>query len=129
MKLLILLVILNLNLAFSKDYVIYSIEHKLPMNDEQTNQELEKNYYVNLGKGQGIIEGTELEVFRTISVLNSFDDQERTTHKIKIGKLKVIHTEDRSSIAIAVQDTKEQKPIVEINHFMLGDKVNISIRN
>ena len=92
------------------------------------NEVIRKNYYVNIGLGQGVKKDSILDVFRIISVQNPYDNKKRLNYKVKIGELKVIHTGDESSIAMVNEYEKEENtPIFELPQFMVGDHVSINV--
>lgn len=126
MKRLILLITLLMSHAvFARSYVIFSMVQDLPMGLE--NEIVRKNYYINMGSGQGVKKDSILDVFRIISVQNPYDSKKRVNYKVKIGKLKVLHSSDEAAIA-AVQDyEKEDTPIFELPQFMIGDHVSINV--
>lgn len=94
----------------------------------EPNEIVKKNYYVNLGKGQGVNQGTVLNVYRQISRIDAYESKQRFNYNIKIGELKVIHSEDSSSIGL-IQNFRDQKddPLFEISGLMIGDKVDVKI--
>ncbi|MCB9060362.1 MAG: hypothetical protein H6622_02435 [Halobacteriovoraceae bacterium] len=112
--------------ALAKDFIIYSIVQDIPMGEP--NEIVKKNYYVNLGKGQGVNQGTVLNVYRQISRIDAYESKQRFNYNIKIGELKVIHSEDSSSIGL-IQNFRDQKddPLFEISGLMIGDKVDVKI--
>lgn len=113
--------------AFATDYQIYSIFHELPMENNQQN--LTKNFYVNVGEEQGVKEGTILDVYRSLSVLDPYDTKRRYNHKIKVGEVKVIHSDLKSSIAIYHELKKgPETPQLDVQNFMVGDSVNVKLK-
>lgn len=126
MKLLILLTsILLCQPLMARSYVIFSMAQELPMGLE--NEIVRKNYYVNLGKGQGVKKDSVLDVFRIVSVQNPYDNKKRVNYKVKIGELKVLHASDDASIATVSEYEKEDVPVFELNQFMIGDHVAINV--
>lgn len=126
MKLLVLLTTLFLSSgAFARSYVIFSLAQDLPMGLE--NEVVRKNYYINMGSGQGVKKDSILDVFRIISVQNPYDNKKRVNYKVKIGELKVLHSSAEASIAMVNQYEKEDTPIFELNQFMIGDHVSINV--
>jgi hypothetical protein len=123
----IIVSIFTASMSFSKDYVIYSIAQEFPMG--VPGEVLKKNFYVNMGANQGIKEGTTLDVFRMISVLDPYESKKRYSHKIKIGELSVLHAEESSSIGVLkkTMDSTED-PLFEIGKLMIGDHVNVSVK-
>lgn len=92
------------------------------------NEVVRKNYYVNMGSGQGIKKDSVLDVFRIISVQNPYDNKKRVNYKVKIGELKVVHSSDEASIATVNSYEKEDTtPIFELPQFMIGDHVSINV--
>lgn len=91
---------------------------------------LKKNFFINLGTDQGVQSGAVLAVYRTVSELDPYENKKRYDYKVKIGELKVIHTEKTSSIAknITTHANSENHPLFEIRDLMIGDKVEINVR-
>ncbi|MCM2349549.1 MAG: hypothetical protein NDI69_05975 [Bacteriovoracaceae bacterium] len=126
MKLAFLIVTLFLSHAVSaRSYVIFSIAQDLSMGFE--NETVRKNYYINMGAGQGVKKDSVLDVFRIISVQNPYDNKKRVNYKVKIGELKVLHASDEASIAMVNEYEKELTPIFELEQFMIGDHVAINV--
>ena len=91
------------------------------------NEVIRKNYYINVGNGQGVKKDSVLDVFRIISVQNPYDNKKRVNYKVKIGELKVIHSTDDAAIAMVNNYEKENTPIFELQQFMVGDHVSINV--
>lgn len=126
MKLFTLLITLFMSQSiWAKSYVIFSMAQDLPMGLE--NEVVRKNYYINMGNGQGVKKDSILDVFRIISVQNPYDAKARVNYKVKIGELKVIHSMDNAAIAMVNEYEKEDTPIFEIPQFMIGDHVSINV--
>ncbi len=127
MKVLILfaLLLFTQNL-WARSYVIFSLAQDLPMGIE--NEQIRKNYYVNIGSGQGVKKDSILDVFRIVSIQNPYDNKKRVNYKVKIGELKVLHSSDEASIAMLNEYEKvEETPIFELTQFMVGDHVAINV--
>ena len=129
LQILVALMLLNLtSLAVAKEYIIYSIVQEVPMGDE--GEKIKKNFYVNLGSGQGLKQGTVLDVFRAQSRVDPYNGNKRHLYNVKIGQLKIIHSEENSAIAkLDVITTGDDTPLFEQKHFMIGDQVKINIGN
>lgn len=126
MKVLVLLITLLMSHAtFARSYVIFSMVQDLPMGLE--NEVIRKNYYINMGTGQGVKKDSLLDVFRIISIQNPYDSKKRVNYKVKIGKLKVLHSTDDAAIATVAEYEKEDTPIFELPQFMIGDHVSINV--
>lgn len=115
------------SMAIAKDYVIYSISQDIPMGYDQ--EILRKNFYIDMGKNQGVAKGSILDVYRVISVLDPYESKKRFNHKIKIGEVKILHTEDSSSIGILNKIEKaDETPVFEIGKLMIGDLVTAHVK-
>lgn len=126
MKLIVLLLSLTISSSiYARSYVIFSMAQDLPMGTE--NEVVRKNYYVNMGSGQGIRKDSILTVFRIISVQNPYDSKKRVNYKVKIGELKVLHASEEASIAVVKDYVKDEAPIFELSQFMIGDHVAINV--
>lgn len=126
MKFALILLSLIISQAVSaRSFVIFSMAQDLPMGTE--NEIVRKNYYVNIGSGQGVKKDSILDVFRIVSVQNPYDNKKRVNYKVKIGELKVLNTSDEAAITMVHQYEKEDTPIFELNQFMVGDHVSINV--
>lgn len=114
------------SMAIAKDYIIYSIGHELPMG--ASNEKLRKNFYVNMGANQGLKSGNILDIYRQESHLDPYATKKRYNYRMKIGELKVIHTEEDAAIATLQSfDDSNDRPMVEINAPMIGDQINVKL--
>ena len=126
MKVLILLATLLISHSvMARSYVIFSMTQDLSMGHE--NEVVRKNYYINMGSGQGVKKDSILNVYRIVSVQNPYDNKKRVNYKVKIGELKVLHSSDEASIAIVKKYEEEDTPIFELPQFMIGDHVAINV--
>lgn len=116
------------SMGFAREYIIFSIVQSVPMGNP--NETIKKNYYLNMGQKQGIQPGTVLDVYRSISRSDPYETKKRYQYKVKIGELKVLHSEDESSIGslVKVMNDKDQ-PLFEIENFMIGDNVSVKVGN
>ena len=115
------------SMAIAKDYVIYSISQDIPMGFEK--EVLRKNFYIDMGKNQGVVKGSVLDVFRVVSVLDPYESKKRFNHKIKIGEVKVLHAEEGSSIgSLNKIESDEETPLFEIGKLMIGDVVTAHVK-
>ena len=123
----ILMLVLNFN-TYSKNFFIYSIDHKIPSGQFGTTELPQKNFYLNMGTLQGVEEGTILEVKRKISKNNKFKNNQEYTFHIRVGLIKVIQADKNSSIAIKEEmSIDNDRPFTEYQSVMLGDEVSIPI--
>lgn len=114
-------------MAIAKDYVIYSIAQDIPMGNKD--EVLRKNFYVDMGKNQGVKKGSLLDVYRMVSVLDPYENKKRFSHRIKIGEVKVLHAEETSSIGVLNKlEEEEETPVFEIGKLMIGDIVTVKVK-
>ena len=115
------------SMAIAKDYVIYSISQDIPMGTEK--EVIRKNFYVDMGKNQGVNKGSLLDVFRVVSVLDPYESKKRFNHKIKIGEVKILHSEESSSIGVLHKiESDDETPVFEIGKLMIGDVVSAHVK-
>ncbi len=115
------------SMAIAKDYVIYSISQDIPMGVEK--EVLRKNFYVDMGKNQGVTKGSVLDVYRVVSVLDPYESKKRFNHKIKIGEVKVLHVEEASAIGVLNKlESEEETPVFEVGKLMIGDVVSAHVK-
>lgn len=125
--LLMVTLVFTSTMAIAKDYVIYSISQDIPMGVEK--EVLRKNFYIDMGKNQGVAKGSILDVYRVVSVLDPYESKKRFNHKIKIGEVKILHAEDGSSIGILNKVEKDDEtPVFEIGKLMIGDVVGAHVK-
>jgi len=125
--LLMIVLTFTASMAIAKDYVIYSISQDVPMGHK--NEVIRKNFYLDMGKNQGVSKGSILDVFRVVSVLDPYENKKRFNHKIKVGEIKVLHSEDGSSIGVLSKlEAPEETPLFEISNIMIGDVVTAHVK-
>lgn len=120
------LFLLTASMSFARDYMIYSIVQELPMGEP--NEIVKKNYYINIGKQQGVAKGTTLDVYRTVHRVDPYATKKRYNYKIKVGQMTVVHTEDNAAIGSvdSVQNGKDDA-LLEIENLMIGDEVSVHL--
>jgi hypothetical protein len=122
-----LCLVFTASMAIAKDYVIYSISQDFPMGTKD--EVLRKNFYIDMGKSQGISKGSVLDVYRIISILDPYENKKRFNHKIKVGEIKILHSEETSSIGVVNKLEKEEEtPILEVGNLMIGDVVGAHVK-
>jgi hypothetical protein len=125
--LLMIVLTFTATMAIAKDYVIYSISQDIPMGNK--NEVIRKNFYLDMGKTQGVSKGSILDVFRVVSILDPYENKKRFNHKIKVGEIKVLHAEDGSSIGMLSKlEAPEETPLFEISNIMIGDVVTAHVK-
>ena len=92
---------------------------------------IRKNYYVNIGQSQGVQENSILDVYRQIAIPNPYNNKKLVNYKVKVGQLKVLHASSDGSIAIekTLHFNQDEHPVVDLQHFMIGDQVSVNIKD
>jgi hypothetical protein len=125
--LIIVTMVFTATMAIAKDYVIYSIAQDIPMGNKD--EVLRKNFYVDMGKNQGVKKGSLLDVYRVVSVLDPYENKKRFNHRVKIGEVKVLHAEETSSIGVLNKfEEEDETPVFEIGKLMIGDIVTVKVK-
>ena len=115
------------SMAIAKDYVIYSIAQDIPMGNP--NEIIRKNFYIDMGKNQGVKKGSILDVYRIVSVLDPYESKKRYTHRIKIGEVKILHSEETSAIGVLNKIEEDaETPVFEVGKMMIGDVVTVKVK-
>ena len=107
--------------------MIYSVAQDLPMGVE--NEKIRKNFYVNIGSNQGIKNGTELSVFRIMTRQNPFSTEKSVTFKVKVGELRVVHSEKEDAIAVFSKLNGDTDVYFDGNALMVGDQVDVKVND
>jgi len=123
----LLMAIYSTNLISAEDNrIIYSISHPVPMGI--MNEQLHKNFFLNMGSQDGLKEGAVVNVFRLISEQDPYQSKKRYNHKVKVGELKILHAETNSAIALKQSFiTADKGLLLEIEDFMIGDKIEVKV--
>ena len=112
---------ISLNL-FAKDYVIFSVEHSLPMG-EIANEKPQKNFFINMGKTQGVAKGSKLAVLRRVLKKNMIEENKEYQSLVPLGTIEIIHSDEYSSIGIASEKFMNDDFTISPKAFMVGDIV------
>ncbi len=127
MKTYLLLLLIFPLLVQGETYQIFGVSQDLPMGEE--NEVIRKNYYVNIGRDQGIFKGSTLNVYRVISVVHPHETLDKTNFQVKLGELKIVHSQKGQAVGIMKKlIPKKDSPQFDYYDFMIGDVVNVTIR-
>jgi hypothetical protein len=114
------------NLSAAENYTVYALNQDLPMGEKD--EVINKNFFLTIGREQGVYPGATLDVFRTLFVLNGSNSMERINHRVKIGEMRVIHSENRASVAVMENLLKGEPGLVlQFKGFRIGDEVSPKI--
>jgi hypothetical protein len=92
----------------------------------EKNEIIRKNYYINIGKNMGVYQGSLLNVTRVVSIVHPKNTMKKSTFQVKIGELKIIHSEENQAIGIKTQWTPKELKL-DYDQFMIGDLVNVKV--
>ena len=109
----------------AQDFVVYSVYRQLDMGiPGETPQ---KDYYLNMGKVNGLHEGSIVEVSRKVSTYDLISQKLYRDMTFPVGKLKVIHVENNSAVARLEKLLPDGAgPILSPNAVLIGDEIEIS---
>lgn len=110
----------------SRDYVVYSVYQAINMSNDPKDAP-PKDYYINMGKQQGVHQGSILEVRRRVSTYDLVSEQLYRDLTVPVALVKVIHVEAVAAIArlqklLPLQST----PMVAPRAILVGDLVRFS---
>jgi hypothetical protein len=111
--------------GLAAEYVVYSTFRAIDMGGSA--EPPPKDYYVNMGKAQGVREGTILEVFRRTPTYDLLTEKLYKDVTFPIARLRVIHAENAAAIArldkpLPAANTPSAAPVTP----MMGDLVQIA---
>lgn len=111
--------------ARADGFVVYSEYQALDMGNP--GEKPPKDYYVNIGSSNGVHEGTELEVVRSIPTYDLLSERLYKDLRFPVATLKVIHAESSASIArLDKLMPPDNTPAVSYRGVMVGDTVRIN---
>ena len=111
----------------AETYQIFGVSQDLPMGEE--NEIIRKNYYVNIGRDQGIFKGSTLNVYRVVSVVHPHETRDKTTFADQLGELNIVHSQKDRAVGILKKlIPKKGSPQFDYYDFMIGDVVAVTIR-
>jgi hypothetical protein len=83
-----------------------------------------KDIFINMGSNQGVKKGTMLDVYRKITSFDELTQKLAGDHMIPIGRVKVIHSDEKTSIARLDKFVSlDQEPALVPQAIMIGDVV------
>jgi len=83
-----------------------------------------KDIFINMGSSQGVKKGTMLDVYRKITSFDELTQKLAGDHMIPIGRVKVIHADEKTSIARLDKFVSfDQEPALVPQAIMIGDVV------
>ena len=111
--------------ALAADYSIYQVFRQVDLGTSPVVPPLQ--IFVNMGAEQGVKKGTILDVYRKLSSFDLLTQKHVGDHMLPIGRIKVIHTDDTTSIArIEKFVSAEQEIVLLPQAVMVGDVVRMT---
>jgi len=111
------------SMAVRESGAIIQVQRKIRMSDADPLPP--KEYFVDLGSRDGVQAGEQLEVYRTIPVVNGHSGGPWHVLRVKIGDLRIDYVGETSSLAREVEGRDiASLPPLETSSFMLGDEVS-----
>jgi len=108
--------------VFAEDHFVYNIFKPLMMG--YPGEKDYRDFYLTLGSANGIKSGTKLEVYRKLSTYDQVNRSVLQDVMIPIAEIRVIHVEDRVSIArLEKMKVLDEIPAVQPFSVMIGDLV------
>lgn len=112
------------SLAADTDYTVYQVYRPIDLGD---GHQPPKDVFVSIGSSQGVKKGSTLDVYRRISSFDNLTQKHMGDHMIPVGKLKVIHADEKTAIARADRFVSvEQEPALLPQAVMIGDVVRLA---
>ncbi len=109
-------------IAQADDAIVYQVFRGIDLGE--SDRQPPKDIFVNMGANKGIKKGTVLDVYRKISSFDNLTQQLVGDHMIPVGRIKVIHSDDKSSIARLDKFVSiDQEPGLLPQAIMIGDVV------
>lgn len=113
--------------SYALDYSVYSIYQGLNLGG--AGEVTQKDFYVNMGSSQGIVQGVRLQVYRHTPTFDLVSQQVYRDVTFPIAIIKVIHVEPNVAIARLERFLPvEQSATISPRAIMVGDLVKITDR-
>lgn len=111
-------------------FSVYQVYQNIPLGTASENSG-QKNYYLNLGKAQGIEVGDLVEVYRRIPMVHNLERRYYQDLSFPFAQLKIIHTQWSASIGKLDKFLPEEETptIAYPKAIMVGDEVRMLKRS
>jgi len=122
-----MMILIGASFAFHKtaradEYTVYQVFRAVDLGE--TDRQPPKDIYVNIGSNQGVKKGAVLDVYRKISSFDNLTQRLAGDHMIPVGRIKVIHSDEKTSIARLDKFVSfDQEPALIPQAIMIGDVV------
>ena len=106
----------------AEEFNVYQVYRGIDLGE--SDQPPPKDIFVSMGATHGLKKGTVLDVYRRVSSFDNMTQKHMDDHLIPVGKLKVIHVDEKTAIARADRFVSlEQEPALLPQAIMIGDVV------
>lgn len=108
--------------ARADDFNVYQVFRGIDLGENDTPPP--KDIFINMGSHNGLKKGSVLDVYRKISSFDNLTQRLVGDHMIPVGRIKVIHADDKSAIARLDKFVSiDQEPGLLPQAVMIGDVV------
>lgn len=122
-KRIILSFLIFLPQAYANEVIIFDSRRPIAMSDKDKPQ---KDFYLNAGVEAGLKKGVVLSVQRRVPLYNTITNSSAGDLQLHVAKIKVIHVQNRLSVARLVNEaTPIELPILEDSFILIGDRVDL----
>lgn len=116
------LMLLSRAVAAENEHTVYQVYRPIDLGFGEAMPP--KDIFVSIGSSNGIHKGSTLDVFRRISSFDNLTQKHMGDHMIPVGRIKVIHVDEKTSIARADRFVSiDQEPALLPQAVMIGDVV------
>jgi hypothetical protein len=110
------------NFAKAEDFNVYQVYRGIDLGE--SDHAPPKDIFINVGSNSGIKKGSVLDVYRKISSFDNLTQRLVGDHMIPVGRIKVIHADDKSAIARVDKFVSiDSEPGLLPQAIMIGDVV------
>lgn len=111
--------------ALADEFAVYQVFRGIDLGE--SDRPPPKDFFINMGSNQGMKKGAVLDVYRKISSFDNLSQKLVGDHMIPVGRIKVIHSDDKTSIARLDKFVSvDQEPGLLPQAIMIGDVVRPS---
>jgi hypothetical protein len=108
--------------ARADEFTVYEVFR--PVDLGETDRQPPKDIFINMGSNHGVKKGTILDVYRKVLSFDNVSEKLAGEHMIPVGRIKVIHSDDKTAIARLDKFVSiDQEPAELPQAIMIGDVV------
>lgn len=111
--------------AGAAEHSVYEVYRAIDLGE--SDRQPPKEIFVDIGSLHGVKKGSVLDVYRKVSSFNNLTEKFASDHLVPVGKLRVIHTDEKTAIArIDRFVSPEQELALLPQSIMIGDFVRLA---